>query len=135
MAAVGAIARLSDRGLLLEQALLELLVAGLKWAALGAHFAVLAVAAIAVALQVCAVEEVGLVAEAAGHPLPAEVVAGRVPIEQVAQEPLGAGLPADPPPVHDIRRQPHPGVVVEPAGLVQLLDESIHAGQAGLTVG
>ena len=37
--------------------------------------------------------------------------------------------------MHDIGRQPHTGVVVKPAGLVQLLDEAIHAGQARAALG
>ena len=89
----------------------------------------------AVALEVGAIEEVGLVAEAAGHPLPAEVVAGRVAIEQVAQKPLGTGLPADAAPVHQVGRQPHAGVVVQPARAVELGDEAIHAGQTGAAFG
>ena len=83
-----------------EQLILELVVAAFKGAAVrtGAAFAVTPVA---VALQVAAVEEVGLVAEGAGHPLPAQMVAGRVAIQQVLQEPVGSGFPVHPSPVHE----------------------------------
>ena len=70
-------------------------------------------------------------AEAAGHPLPAEVVAGGIAIEQVPQEPARPGLPAHASPVHHVGRQPHAGVVVQPARAHQLCREGIDAGQAG----
>ena len=119
----------------LEQLGLQLLVAGRKRAALIAQRAGAAEGTVAVALEVAAIEEVGLVAEAAGHPLPTEVVAGRIAIQQEAQEPLRSGLPAHPAPVHHIGRQPHAGVVVQPAGAVQFGDERIHAGQTGAALG
>ena len=47
-----------------------------------------------VALKVATDEEVGLMAEGAGHPLPAQMVAGRIAIQQVLQEPVGSGTSA-----------------------------------------
>lgn len=93
--------------------------------------AVVAVAALAEAFEVVAVEEIRLVAEAAGHPLPAEVIAGGIAIEQVLQEPIGTRFPVNASPVHDIGRHPHAGVVVQPSGFHQFLLETIHAGQTG----
>ena len=61
---------------------LQLLIAAVKGAAVNAA-AVVAMPCAAVANQIVPIEEVGLVAECAGHPLPAEVVAGRVAIDQV----------------------------------------------------
>ena len=111
-----------------EQLVLQLVVGAFEWAAVGTG-AVVAVVPVAVALQVAAVEEVRLVAEGAGHPLPAQMVAGRVAIQQVLQEPVGSGFPVDPSPVHDPGGHPHAGVVVQPAGCHQLITEAIHAGQ------
>ena len=51
------------------------------------------------------------------------------------QEPAGAGLPLHAPPVHQVAAQPHPRVVVQPAQLLQLTREAIHAGQAGAGLG
>ena len=117
-----------DRRLGREQLRLQLVVTSLKRAGVCAR-AALAIPPVAVALQVAAVEDVRLVTEAAGNPLPAEVVAGGIAVKQVLQEPVGSCFPMHPAPVHQIRRHPHPCVVVEPATAHQLLAESIHTGQ------
>ena len=119
-----------DCGLGCKQLRLQLVVTSLERAAVRAR-AALAVGPVAVALQVAAVEEVRLVAEAAGDPLPAEVVAGGIAVQQVFQEPVGPRFPVHPAPVHQIGRHPHPRVVVEPAAVHQIVSESIHAGQSG----
>ena len=65
-----------------EQGALELLVAGVEGALIGAGTG-LAETSFAVALKVVAIEKVGLVAEGAGDPLPTQMVAGGISIEQV----------------------------------------------------
>ena len=50
-------------------------------------------------------------------------------------EPAGPHLPAQPPPVDPVARQPQPGVVVEPAGTHQLVHEGVDAGEARAGVG
>ena len=89
----------------------------------------LAIPPVAVALKVLAIEEIGLVTEAAGHPLPAEVVAGGVAIEKVLEEPVSPRTPVHPSPVHEVGRHPHPRVVMQPSLGNQLVPEAIHAGQ------
>ncbi len=82
MTAVAASRHIAHRLLHNEQLVFQLVVAEFEGAGLGAG-TVGAIAAVAVALQVVPVEEVGLVAEGAGNPLPAEVVAGGVTIQQM----------------------------------------------------
>ena len=125
-----------------EQALLQRLVAGLEGTPPGSFRAAPAGSGTGRAeggpgepLQVGAVEDVRLAAEAAGHPLPAEAVAGAIGIEEVGMEPAGAHLPAQPPPVHPVAGQPEPGVVMQPAAAHQIGHEGIDAGQAGAAPG
>ena len=84
-----------------------------------------------VARHVVGVEQVGLVAAGASHPLPAEVVAGEIAIEQVRHEPVGTRAPMHVPQVHHIACQPHAGVVVQVTGRVQRMAERVDAGQPG----
>ena len=81
------------------------------------------------------VEDIGLVRKGAGDPLPGQVVAGRVGIDQMLEEPAGTGLPADAPPMHRIGGQIHPRVVVEIACLSQGRDKLVDAGHTGLAIG
>ena len=102
---------LTDGWLNLEQLLFQLLVTEIKGTGFVA-WTVLAIQPVAVALQILAIEEIGLVTEAAGHPLPAEVVAGGVAIQKVLEEPVSPRTPVHPSPVHQVGRHPHPRVVV-----------------------
>ena len=112
-----------------EQGALELLVAGVEGALICAGTG-LAETSFAVALKIVAIEKVGLVAEGAGDPLPTQMVAGGISIEQMLEEPIRAGFPMHMSPVHQPCGHPHPGVVMEPARADQFLPKSIHAGQA-----
>ena len=90
------------------------------------------------ARHVVGVEQIGLAAAGAGHPLPAQVVAGQVAIQQVAVQPFGAGPPVPLADVHHIARQPHPGMVVQVAGGVQRAHGGVdgrHAGAGSQQVG
>ena len=120
---------ITDRDPLGKQLGFELLVAGIEGAVICAGTA-LAEIPPAVALQVVAVEKVGLVAEGAGDPLPTQMVAGGITIEQMLKEPVRAGFPMHVSPMHEPCGHPHPSVVVKPARADQLLAKSIHAGQA-----
>ena len=82
-------------------------------------------------LEVLAIKKVGLGREAAGHPLPGEVIARRITIDEVGEKPVGPGPPGDAADMHEPARQPHPFVVVQPAGLVEPVDEGVDAGHAG----
>ena len=85
-------------------------------------------------LEVAPVEEVGLVAEAAGHPLPAEVIAGGIAVDQMLEKPVRSGFPMHATPVHHVGGHPHAGVIVQPARGDQLVLEGVHAGQVGAAI-
>lgn len=77
-----------------------------------------------VACHVVGVEKIGLGAGGARNPLPAQMVAGQVAVEQVRIQPVGTGAPVDPAQMHHIARQPHARVVVQVAGGI----EGAHGG-------
>lgn len=77
------------------------------------------------------VEQVGLAAAGASHPLPAQVVAGEVAVEQVAQHPLCAAVPMHLAQVHQVAGQPHAGVVVHVPCLIQLSHGPVDGRNAG----
>ena len=62
-------------------------------------------------------------------PLPGEVIAGRVPVQEVLEETACAGLPPDAPKVNDVGGEPHAGVVVEVAGGLKADHKGVHAGE------
>ena len=78
------------------------------------------------ARYVVGIEEVGLVATGARYPLPAEVVAGQVAVEQVCHQPVGTSTPVHATNMHHIAGQPHSGVVVQGAGGIERTDSFIH---------
>ena len=59
------------------------------------------------------VKKIRLVAKRAGHPLPRQIIAGRVTIEQVLQKPACSRLPGHMAPMDEIGSQPHPGMIVQ----------------------
>ena len=89
-----------------------------------------AVEAVGAALDGPTPRQVGLGREGAGHPLPGEVIAGRIAVDEVAQEPIGPGPPVDATNVHQPGREPHPLVVVEVAGVEQPARECVDARHA-----
>ena len=114
-----------------EQALFERVVGGIQGTFV-CQRACPTKALIGVAGEVFFVEEVRLVAERARHPLPRQIIAGRIAIKQVLQKPTGTGLPGYLAPVDDVGGQPHAGVVVQIAGAGELIGKGIHTGQVGL---
>ncbi len=114
------------RRLRLEQPRGELVVIPLHVAAAD-QGAAAAVHAVGEGLEILAVEDVGLRRKRAGHPLPGEMVARRITIEQVLEKPVGPRLPADAPHMHEPAGQPHPFVVVEPPGVVKPAHEGVDA--------
>ena len=91
-----------------------------------------------IAGHVLGVEQIGFAAGGAGHPLPAQVVAGQIAVQQMRVEPVGAGAPVHLAQVHHIAGQPHAGVVVQVAAGVQLAHRAVdrrHARAAGADVG
>ena len=111
----------------------QLVVAALKGALIRAG-TVFAEAPVTETLEIALVEEVGLVAEAAGHPLPAEVIAGGIAVDQMLEKPVRSGFPMHSTPVHHVGGHPHAGVVVQPARGDQFVLESVHAGQVGAAI-
>ena len=65
------------------------------------------------------IEQVWLGAAGACHPLPAEVIAGQVTIEQVAIKPIGPCAPMDLAQMHHVTGQPHAGMVVHAAAVIK----------------
>ena len=84
-----------------------------------------------VARHVFGVEQIGLVAASARHPLPAQVVAGQIAVKQMRHQPVGARAPVDAPHMHHIAGQPHAGVVVQRAGGIQRAHGLVDDGHAG----
>ncbi len=84
--------------------------------------------------HIVGVEQIGLGARRACHPLPGEMVAAQIAVEQVRDHPVGTRAPVHFANVHEVGRQPHPRVVVQIAGRVErarrLVDDR-HAGGTG----
>ena len=72
------------------------------------------------------IEQVWLGAAGACHPLPAEVIAGQVTIEQVAVEPIGTRTPMDFSHMHHVACQPHAGMVMHAAGFIKSANRHVH---------
>ena len=72
-----------------------------------------------IASHIFCIEQVWLGAAGAGHPLPAEVIAGQVTIEQVAIKPIGPCAPMDLAQMHHVTGQPHAGMVVHAACVIK----------------
>ena len=68
-----------------------------------------------IASHIFCIEQVWFGAAGAGYPLPAEVIAGQVTIEQVAVEPIGTRTPMDFSHMHHVACQPHAGMVMHAA--------------------
>ena len=80
--------------------------------------------------DIVGIEQVRLAAAGARHPLPTQVVAGDVAIQQMAVHPLGTNTPMHFAQVHQITGQPQAGMVVDIAVEIQLpngLVDSWHA--------
>ncbi len=73
-------------------------------------------------------EPVGLPGPGPDRPLPPEPVRRAGPVEQVGEERVLAVAPARPGPHGPLTREPHPGLVHQPAVLVQLRDRRVHTG-------
>ena len=59
------------------------------------------------------------------------MVAGQIAIQQVAQHPLRARVPVHFTQVNQVAGQPHPGMVVHIAGVVQLAHRQVNGCNAG----
>ena len=57
---------------------------------------------VGIAGEIFFVKKIGLVAKRAGHPLPRQIIAGGVTVEQVLQKPAGSCLPGHMTPMHEI---------------------------------
>ncbi len=84
-----------------------------------------------VSFQVFAIEEVGFGREGGGNPLPGEIVAGGVAIEEVLEEPVCPGLPAYAEPVGEVSGEPHASVVVKISGGGKFLGKGVDAAEGG----
>ena len=80
------------------------------------------------------IEDIGLFRKGAGHPLPGQIVACRIGVQKMFKKPGRASLPAHTPPMYDIGRKIHAGVIVQIACLIEHGDELVEAGHAGLRV-
>jgi len=71
------------------------------------------------------------VATGAGHPLPAQVIAGQVTIEQVAIKPIRPRAPMNFAQMHHVTGQPHACMVVHAACVIKAADghvDGVHTG-------
>ncbi len=75
----------------------------------------------------CQREAVRLTGASAYCPLLPQPVGGPGPVQQMDEEPVLAGGPFRPGPYGPLRRQPHPGLVDQPAVGLQLIDAGRHA--------
>ncbi len=89
--------------------------------------------AASVSFQIFAIEEVGFGREGGGNPLPGEIVAGGVAIEEVVEEPLRTGLPTYAEPMREVGGDPHAGVVVEISGGGEFSGKGVDAAQGSGT--
>ncbi len=80
--------------------------------------------------HVLGIEPIGLAAARATHPLPAQVVARHIAIQQQAIHPVGTRTPMHLAQVHQIAGQPQPRMVVQVARGVEGLNGAIDHGQA-----
>ena len=81
-----------------------------------------------VAGHIVGIEKIGLVTAGTSNPLPAQVVAGEVTVKQVSIEPVCGDTPVNLAHVNHVTGQPHAGVVVQVAGLVERLHGLIDDG-------
>ena len=84
-----------------------------------------------VSFQIFAIEEVGFGREGGGNPLPREIVAGGVAIEEVLEEPVCTGLPAYAEPMGEVGGEPHAGMVVEISGGGKFSGKGVDAAEGG----
>ncbi len=89
----------------------------------------LAIDVVGIPLKIFAIEEVGRAGKSRGDPLPGEVVACRIAIDQVPEEPSRPRLPAHLTPVNDVGGKPKPNVIVEITRLLKVFTEAVHADE------
>ena len=81
--------------------------------------------------HIVGIEQVRLAAASARHPLPAQMVAGEIAIEQMPVEPVSPNAPVHFPDVHHITGQPHAGMVVQITRVVERAHRHVDHRYAG----
>ena len=81
--------------------------------------------------HVVGIEKIRLAAAGTSHPLPTEVVAGEIAIQQMPIQPIGGDAPMHLAHMHHVARQPHARMVVQKTGGVQRTHRFVHHRHTG----